>query len=227
MPEEVDQREEPQEGRPDREQPREVVRRRRRFTRRHAAFGSALLAIFIVFLILITIVTYRYGVFDPYIKTQFTTKMADIGIVFDAEVFRVTVAPLELELKNATFKNKVTGEKLFFIRDAHLKMTVQDLYAWQLSRDIRVDSTEINGAEVWVNFDENGRSNYADLTLVEKEGQRVNFKYDSVNFALRDSVVHVGDLSRKISGDATNVIFLLEPANAATEDPRRYNFDIT
>jgi hypothetical protein len=48
-----------------------------------------------------------------------------------------------------------------------------------------------------------------------------------VNFSLRDSIVHFGDTAHNISGDAKNVMFLLQPANAATEDPRRYSFDIT
>jgi translocation and assembly module TamB len=225
MPEEIEQREEQTSDRSSQGEP-PSPRRRRIFTRRNALAAGAGLAILIVLVIFLAVITYRYGVFDPYIKQQFTAKMADIGIVFDAEVLRVTVAPLALELKNATFKNKVTGETLFSIRDARLQMTVQNLYAWQLSRDITVDSTEINGAEIWVNFDENGRSNYADLNLVEKEGQRVNFKYDSIDFALRDSVVHVGDLSRKISGDARNFVFLLSPAETPVENAHRFNFDI-
>ena len=171
--------------------------------------------------VLFSVVFYKYGVFDNYLKTQFVAKMADIGIVFSADVFRVTVNPLELELKNATFNDKITGEKLFFIRDAHLNLTVQDLYAWQLSRDISIDKTDINGAEVWVTFDENGRSNFANLKLVEKRpGERVNFKYDSVDFSLQDSVVHFGDLSRKISGNAKNVVFLLVPENLASPTTR-------
>ena len=80
---------------------------------------------------------------------------------------------------------------------------MQDLYAWQLSRDISIDKTEISGAEVWVKFDENGESNFSNLKLVENErGHAVNFKYDSIDFSLNDSVVHFGDLSRKISGNA-------------------------
>jgi hypothetical protein len=227
MPEIVEQREDPQENRPAENGPDNSGRVRRFFTGRNAAIAGGLLAVVVVFFILLAIVTYRYGVFDPYIKEQFTAKMADIGIVFDAEVFRVTVAPLELELKNATFKNKVTGEVLFTIRDGHLGLTVQDLYAWQLSRDITVDTTEINGAEVWVKFDENGRSNFDDLTLVEGPQGRVNFKYDSVNFTLRDSIVHFGDVQHNISGEAKNVTFLLRPEGPSTEDPRRYNFDLT
>src|SRR5215471_12635697 len=112
MPEEIEQR-----GN-DRPEKNEPLKRHRRFlTRRNALFTGAGLALLIILLLSFTIVTYRYGVFDPYIKEQFTAKMADIGITFGADVFRVTVSPLELELQNATFNNKVTGEKLFTIRD--------------------------------------------------------------------------------------------------------------
>ena len=183
--------------------------------------------VIVIFLLLCGVVTYRYGVFDPYVREQFTSKMADIGIVFDAEVFRLTVSPLELELHNATFKNKVTGETAVLGPRCSHWLDRPGSLSWQLSRDITVDTTDINGAEVWIKFDENGRSNYADLTLVEGQPGRVNFKYDSVNFALRDSIVHFGDVAHNISGDAKNVIFLLQPANAATDDPRRYSFDLT
>lgn len=199
------------------------------FTRRNLGLSLGLTAILAVVLALFVTVAYRYGVFDNYIKAQFVAKLNDIGIVFDADVFRVTINPLKLELKNATFNDKVSGEKLFFIRDANLGLTIQNLYAWQLSRDISLDSTEVNGAEVWVKFDENGKSNFSNLTIVEDEtGSRVNFKYDSIKVAVRDSVVHFGDISRKISADAKNVAVFLEPTTYAVPDEqKRYNFDIT
>ncbi|MGI8812756.1 MAG: translocation/assembly module TamB domain-containing protein [Pyrinomonadaceae bacterium] len=203
--------------------------RRRYFTRKNAVISSAGLGVLLILGVILTVVFYRYGVFDNYVKTQFVAKMADIGIVFDADVFRVTVAPLELELKNATFNDKVTGEKLFTVEEAHLGLSVQNLYAWQLSRDIKLTSTDLRGAEVWVKFDKNGKSNFSNLTFVEDQsGTRVNFKYDSVNFTLRDSVVHFGDVSRKISADAKNVQFFLQPVDSAVPDEqKRYNIDIT
>ncbi len=205
----------------------EDPKRRRLFTRRNGVIVLIGGAVFVLVITLVSWIAYRSGVLNNYVRNQFVTKMADIGIVFDADVFRVTVNPLELELKNATFTDKVSGEKLFFIRSAHLLMTVRDLYAWQLNRDISIDKTEINGAEVWVKFDENGRSNFSNLDLVEKEGGRVNFKYDSIDFSLADSVIHFGDLSRKISGNAKNVAFLLSPENTSATDPKRYRFDLT
>ena len=201
---------------------------RRYFTRRNTVISSGLLAILVVILVALSFVFYRYGVFDTYVRSQFVAKMGRIGIVFDADVFRVTVNPLALELKNATFNDKVTGEKLFFIREAHLGLTVENLYSWQLTRDITVDTTDISGAEVWVTFDENGRSNFANL-VEDQTGSRVNFKYDSVRFNVSDSVVHFGDLSRRITADANNLQFRLAPLdNASPEDPqKRYTVNLS
>jgi hypothetical protein len=231
MPEEQSEQREEQETRPPEENNDlpSGKRPRRYLTRRNTLLTTVVLALVLIVGFILTIVFYRYGVFDTYVKTQFVAKMEGIGIVFDADVFRVTVNPLEVELKNATFSDKVTGEKLFFIRNAHLGLTVDNLYDWQLSRDIRFNTTEISGAEVWVKFDENGNSNFSNLKLVEDQaGQRVNFKYDSIKFSLKDSVVHFGDVSRKISADANNIQFFLEPESYdVADEQKRYKIDFT
>lgn len=203
--------------------------KRRFFSRRNLLFGFGFIAVLALFVTIAVVVSYRYGVFDNYIKAQFVAKMNDIGIVFDADVLRVTVNPLKLELRNATFNDKVSGEKLFFVREANLGLTVQNLYAWQLSRDISLDSTDINGAEVWVKFDENGKSNFSNLNIVEDEsGSRVNFKYDSLKFTLNDGLVHFGDAQHKLAGNAKNIIFSFSPTTYAVPDEqKRYNFDLT
>jgi translocation and assembly module TamB len=201
--------------------------RRRYFTRRNTGIAAGVLGLLLILVVILVVIFYRNGVFDTYVKTQFVAKMDRIGINFTADTFRVTVAPLKLELRNATFNNKTTGEKLFFIREANLYLTVQNLYAWQLSRDIKIDSTEINGAEVFVSFDENGKSNFAELNFVEEE-TRVNFLYESTRFSLKDGTVHFGDRQRKIAADAKNVVFTLEPTDYSVPDEqKRYKFDLT
>ncbi len=204
-----------------------VRQRRKYFSRRNNAIALGLIAILLVLLALAVVIIYRSGTSDNFIRSQFVEKMDYIGIVFDADVFRVTISPLELELKNATFNDKISGEKLFFIRDAHLGLTVQNLYAWQITRDISVDSTDINGAEVWVKFDANGKSNFSNL-IADERGSNVNFKYNSVKFSLHEGIIHFDNISRKLSADANNVVFLLEPENILVPDEqKRYKFDLT
>ena len=200
--------------------------RRRFFTRRNAVISSGLLGILLVLVAALVVVFYRNGVFDNYIKAQFVGKMERIGIVFSADSFRVKIAPLRLELKNATFNDKITGEKLFFISNADVGLTVQNLYAWQLSRDINVDSTAIDGAEVWVRFDENGKSNFSNLQFIE-EKNNINFNYSSLKFNLKNGLVHYGDVTRKLGGEAKNVLLAIAPENFdVPDDQKRYKFDL-
>ncbi len=202
---------------------------RSRYHGRNLLVAMAVVAVSLLVISLVSVVLYRTGSFDSYFRNKFSQRMAEMGISFDAESFRVTVNPLELHLRNASFNDRTTGERLFFIRQADLAMTVPDVFSMQLSRDISIDKTDINGAEVWVTFDENGRSNFSNVKLVENEGRgAVNFKYQSTVLRLQNSEVHFGDISRKISGNAANVIFSLSPENFQVPDEqKRYKFDLT
>ena len=202
---------------------------RRFFTRRNGVIALGIIALLAISLAVLTTVSYRYGVFDNYIKRQFVTKMADIGVVFDADTFRLTVSPLKLELKNATFNDKVSGDKLFFIKQAELYLRIKDLYAWQLSRDISLDTTDVDGFEAWVKFDENGKSNFSNLNLVQDESSgpsSVNFTYSSVKATVKNGLVHFGNVEHKISADAKNIALVLEPENYDVPDEqKRYKID--
>lgn len=203
------------------------AQRRRFFTRRNFFISFTLIAAATLILALAGFLVYRYGYFDNYVKNQFIKKMDQIGITFTSDTFRTTLAPMTLELGNATFVDKITGEKLFWINNAKLGLTATDLYSWQLSRDFRVDSTDIDGAEVWVRFDENGKSNFSNLQFVEEERGYVNFNYTSMKFSLQNGLIHFGDVQRKISADAKNVTAGWETENPAVPDEqKRYRFDL-
>lgn len=195
--------------------------------RRTMAAVALVSAISVVVSLVLVFALYRAGVFDSYIKGQFTSKLSDIGIEFQADRFRVTASPMTLELENATFNNKTNGEKLFSVKKARLGLTVIDLLSWRLSRDISIDTTDINGAEVWLKFDEQGRSNFSGLKLVEdQKGSAVNFRIDSTQISVTNSVVHFGDLARSISANAGDLALDLTPDHDIA-DRTRFAFNLT
>ncbi len=226
--ENINQAEEPESAvQPESSQEQPSLKRRRFLTRRNALLALLATVIGAVLVVVLTTVSYRYGVFDNYIKTQFVAALDEMNITFEADVFRVTVTPLQLELKNATFNNKLTGEKLFRIGDAKLGMTVQDLYALQLQRNIKVQSTDVTDVEAWVNFNEDGSSNFTGVQLVEPT-RSVKFNYASTTFSLKNGLVHFGEATRKINGDAKNILLTFEPENfEVPDDQKRYKFDFT
>src|SRR5688572_17229361 len=100
---------------------------RRWVTRRNVLLLAAGLGVLIVLFGLLSVVLFRYGTVDSYIKGQFVAKMHYMGIDFTADEFRLTLTPLELTLKNATFNDRLTGDKLGFIRDARIGLSIDNL----------------------------------------------------------------------------------------------------
>ncbi len=201
--------------------------KKRFFKRRYFLIAFGLLSLLTFFLVSSVFVAYRSGYIDNYIKGQFVTAFDEMGVSFSADKFQVSVNPLQMTLENATFNNKKTGEKIARIGNAKFNMTVLDLYALNLQRNVDIRSTDINDLEVWVKIKEDGTTNLEGIEILPPKNA-VRFQYSSAELAIRDSVIHFGDLERKISGDAKNIAFFLEPQDKSVpDDKKRYKFDLT
>lgn len=200
--------------------------RRRRIMRRHLFKLVTALGIGLIVLSAAVVFLYRFGVTDSYIRSAFTAKLNYMGMAFDADVFRVRVSPFELELKNAVFNDRLTGARLFFIRDARIGLGYRGIDPLTLVSDIEITSADIHGAEIWVDFDQNGHSNFANLREDDR-GSFYNFIYDSVQFALADSVIYFGDEARAIAANGQDLrVNFLPLADGAVPENTRYQIDI-
>lgn len=174
----------------------------------------------------------RLGYAGRYIEARFVEQMDAIGVRTEIGKFETTFSPLGVVMRDVNFYDKATNEKLAYVKYLKLDATVTDLYALNLNRTIRLDSTEVEGLEAWVKFDEEGRSNFSRLKIPEQEESRLRFNYNTMKFALRDSVVHYGDARFKISGEARNVALGIEPDEGLSEsereiENRRFKFDLS
>ncbi len=197
------------------------------FTRRNGIVALASVGILFVGMLILLFAVYRFGYVDSYIKDQFIVAFDEMGVTFSADKFNVSVNPLQMTLENATFKNKKTGEKIARIGTAKFDMSVLDLYAFELERHVSIDYTNLDDLEVWINFKENGESNFDGIEILPPKNA-VKFEYASAEFSITDGLIHFGDVERKISGNAKNVRFFLTPADKfVPDDQKRYKFDLT
>ena len=164
-----------------------------------------MLGILLVLVAILLVVFYRYGVFDNYAKQQFVAKMQRIGIVFSADTFRVTIAPLQLELKNATFNDKITGEKLFFIREAEIGLTVKNLYAWQLCAILRLIRPISTARKFGSDSTKTANPTFQTCNLSKNKTALISI-IRQLN-SISKMGMHYGDVERKLGGDAKNVLF--------------------
>ena len=82
------------------------------------------------------------------------------------------------------------------------------------SRHIDLKDLKIEGLEVWVNFDDQGRSNFRNLHLPPPEpNKRILFAYSTAHIEIKNSLIHYGDVQHSLSGEARNLHAVIDPDN--------------
>ena len=80
-----------------------------------------------------------------------------------------------------------TGEKLGKIDRMVATVRIEDLYALNLRRNINLKDLQIEGLELWVNFDAQGQSNFRNLQMPPPEpNKRILFAYSTAHIEIEE-----------------------------------------
>jgi len=89
---------------------------------------------------------------------------------------------------------------------------IEDLYALNLRRNINLKDLQIEGLDLWVNFDAEGKSNFRNLHIPPPEpNQRILFAYSTAHVELKNAHVYYGDKFHSLSGEARNLHATIQP----------------
>jgi translocation and assembly module TamB len=173
----------------------------------------------VVVAVLALLILFRSGVMDGIVEARFRNTLDEMGLDFRAGSFRLSILPTEIEFRDAEFRDKLTGEKLIFIREGRIGMTIVEALSMRLSRDVSVDLIELAGAEAWIRFDGDGRSNFANLRLPEPDpDSRLSFRFTSAKVNVSDSIVYFNDEARRISVNGREIFLLAEPLEGGGDE---------
>jgi len=188
-------------------------RRRRRFlNRRNAIIAAILIGAGAVALILLALLSYRLGYIDSYIAGQVKNTLATYGIRAEIKSFHTAISPQTVEMLDVELYDAQTGEKLGKIDRLLATVRIEDLYALNLRRNINLKDLQIEGLELWVNFDAQGRSNFRNLHIPPPEpNQRILFAYSTAHIELKNGLIHYGDAVHSLSGEARNIRATVQP----------------
>ena len=190
-------------------------RRLRRFiTRRNAIIVGILIGLGAAALIIISLLSYRLGYVDAYIAGQVKNTLATYGIRAEIREFRtaVSVGPQTVEMLGVELYDAQTGEKLGKIDRMVATVRIEDLYALNLQRNINLKDLQIEGLELWVNFDAQGQSNFRNLRMPPPEpNQRILFAYSTAHIDVKNALIHYGDALHSLSGEARNLHATIQP----------------
>jgi len=187
-------------------------RRRRFLTRRNFFIAAIAAAVGIVALILLILIVYRLGYVDRYVAGQIKDTFAKYGIRAEIKDFHAAFPPQTVEMLGVELYDAQSGEKLGQINRLLATIRIEDLYAFNLQRNINLKDLKIEGLEAWVTFDERGRSNFRNIHIPPPEtNRRILFAYTAANIEIKSGVIHYGDARHEISGEARNLTALILP----------------
>jgi len=186
--------------------------RRRFVTRRNAIFVVIGLVCAVAALIIAGLIAYRLGFVDQYIAGQVKDTLSNYGVRAEIRNFHTSLSPLAVELQGVDLYDARTGEQLGKIDRMIATVRIEDLYALRLSRNINLKDLKIEGLELWVSFDAEGRSNFRNVHLPPPESNaRILFAYSTAHVEIKNSQVHYGDVLHNLSGEARNMHLIVQP----------------
>ena len=194
-------------------QPPSPSRRRRRFiNRRNAIISGIGLVAALIALIFVGLLAYRLGYVDRYVAGQIKNTLATYGVRAEIKTFHTSWSPQTVEMLGVELYDSKTGEKIGKIDRLLATVRIEDLYALNLRRNINLKDLQVEGLELWVNFDDQGRSNFRNIHIPPPEpNRRILFAYSTAHVELKNALIHYGDAQHSLSGEARNIHATIQP----------------
>ncbi|MDX6497740.1 MAG: translocation and assembly module TamB [Blastocatellia bacterium] len=184
----------------------------RRFTRRHAVISGIIIAAVVIVLVLIGLLAYRLGFVDRYVAGQIKGTLSQYGIRAEIKTFRTSLSPQTVEMLGVELFDAKTGEKLGKADRLVATVRIEDLYAFNLQRNINLKDLLIEGLDLWVNFDAQGLSNFRNVHIPPPQpNQRILFAYSTAHVELKNAHLYYGDVRHSLSGEARNLSATIQP----------------
>src|SRR6266446_4971339 len=195
------------------ESPHSAPRPRRRFiTRRNAILSGIAIGLGVVVIIIVAFMAYKLGFVDRYIAGQVQDTFSKYGVRAQIKTFHTSFSPQTVEMLGLELYDAQTGDKLGKIDRLLVTVRIEDLYALNLRRNINLKDLLIEGLELWVTFDAQGRSNFRNIHIPPPEpNQRILFAYSTAHVEIKNSQIHYGDALHSLAGEARNLRATIQP----------------
>lgn len=136
--------------------------------------------------------------FNRYISAQIREKLTEYGIRSEIGGFAFAWSSQTARLKDLKLYNGQTGQPLVTLREAEIQCEIRDLWAPRLSREIAVRTVRLVGADLHVEIDGKGATNFEGLRMAPSKSKAVSFDTSTMVTSLTESALHFKDRSRGI-----------------------------
>ena len=140
----------------------------------------------------------RSGRLDQYIAGEVKTALADYGLRADIGKFETSWTPRTIRASNVAIYNRQTNQLIASVKQAEMVAEIPQPYALSLRRQIIFKRLDLSGAQIHIDIDKQGRSNFIGLKQPPPVAQRITFDYAMLTGKLADGTLHVNDQAHDV-----------------------------
>jgi outer membrane protein insertion porin family len=167
------------------------------------SLGFLLLITFLVFAGLYYI---RTGRLNRYIADQVVEALSEYGLRAEIGKFELAWGIRTAKIRDIKLYNQQTGQLIAKIDRLELVAQIREPNALRLHREIVFKQLELSDLDIWLETDEQGRSNLLGLhPAPPKPPSRITFDFSGLIGVLKGGKLHVNDRAHKIEGELGNL----------------------
>lgn len=162
----------------------------------------------LIFAVLVAFSFYTYlrsESFNRLASEQITKALRDYGMRAEIGKTSISVFDEQAQLRDLKIYNSLTGQPIAFIKSVGVSVDVHDPYALKFSREISVTNIDLDGVEIFVNINSQGKSNFDGLHGKPTKSEAIKTDFSKLIASLDDSAVHFTDEGSKVSFDLDNL----------------------
>lgn len=160
--------------------------------------------------------------FNRIVAEQIKNKLTEFGLRGEIGSFGFTWDSQTARLKDLKIFNQQNGQLIISVTNIEIKTLIHDLYALKSTRDVMIKDIRIDGVEVFIEFDEDGRSNLDGIHAAPPKKQTLRFDYNQLLASLTGGAVHFRDRRHNLETDLSNfeITVKADPQQTAAFDIR-------
>lgn len=192
--------------------------RRRWVTPKRLLIAFAILLALAGLLLLGGLAYLRSENFNRLVVEQIQSSLEEYGLRGEVGGTEISLRQQTARLKDLKIFNEQTGQPIATLKRVELIAEIRDPYALRLSREIVLKKINLEGIDIFVEIDEQGRSNFEGLRTPPPVARRFTVDFSQFLASMTGGAIHLKDRSHKIEADVTGVNATAQPQ---TENPDR------
>lgn len=155
--------------------------------------------------------------FNRFVAEQIKNKLRQSGLRGEIGGFEFSFDDQTARLRDFQVFNQETGQLIATIKRVEISVNIRDLYAPRASREIELKKIGIEGLELKIEIDKDGRTNLDGVHKPPPTSRRITFDATKFLATVNGGTIRFNDLKHRLDAELSNLEVTAQPR---PEDPQ-------